>query len=251
MSLKVKIIKDNAMHELKNNVEDNLQHYIDGTIDQVIKPEQYVEVPLPVDHVNLKMDKTPAYKTDKDNIRLLYDAFSGLSDSQAIEERLWAGLTHFKFLEYMRYRWPIPNESKEKQVDFVKRHYFFGHNKQRSLLTHSIARLWWYGRLLIDTEMENTYELLEYVSKDINVMGFMLFGSNFSNNPRVTKLFIKTIKEFEEKNNVQLKRDRKNNEYDRIRNLVNLYAGTTLLETLDDKTFVDKVRKYIDLTVQF
>ena len=53
---------------------------------------------------DLNSDLTPG-EIDLNNCKILYEKLQFLSESQASDERLWAGLAHTTFYDYMRKRW--------------------------------------------------------------------------------------------------------------------------------------------------
>lgn len=181
-------------------------------------------------------------KDDLENIKILYFNLKDLTDSQASDERLWAGLCHDKFWNYMQKRWPLP-EQKEKQSKYILQHYFFN-NGSRSTVLNGLARLWWYGRLTYDeTNVGNEFELTEYISKDLNGKAYMLFGSNFSRNRRLLRLFLYTIKEFEEENNIILDRI---TEFNELRKKMVLWSGKFLIDYIDDNEIKQMLLKELN-----
>ena len=78
---------------------------------------------------------------DAENARRVYSWLRNLTPSVAMEERLWAHLTHCVFAEYMAIRWPAKNEG------VVCRRYLFEGNSFAALARNGIARLWWAGNL--------------------------------------------------------------------------------------------------------
>lgn len=102
-------------------------------------------------------------KSDFENSVLLYDALSGLDETQASDERLWVYMTHVRFWDYMKKRWPL--EGIENPVGRIKERYFLRGMSIESLTRNGIARLWWYAHLTRDDAREDKYELTAVLLK--------------------------------------------------------------------------------------
>ena len=68
---------------------------------------------------DLNSDLTPG-EIDLNNCKILYEKLQFLSESQASDERLWAGLAHTTFYDYMRKRWDM-DTGKSRRVLKKKR----------------------------------------------------------------------------------------------------------------------------------
>jgi len=249
--MKLKFLKTNSLSILKENIKDNIKHYSDANSNWIKNSTNdevnYIESKLDVPDFELIISKTPE-KDDFLNIKLLYSNLIELTDSQAGDERLWAGLCHNQFWNYMINRWPIAKAKDE--VKFIKKNYFFAHGEKRSLMTNGLARLWWIGRLTYDKDNPNNnpFELTEYLCKDLNGRGFPLFGSNFSNNDKILKIFLYTLKNYEESNNIKLDR---NTEFLEMIKYVNKLSGKMLIDYLSNnelrKLILDEVTRIVSL----
>lgn len=102
---------------------------------------------------------------DATNAKRIYTWLSHLDPAIAMEERLWACLTHDTFHEYMQARWPVEASST------ILRRYLFEGNSFASLSRNGIARLWWAGYLTKDDRRDNPFELTDtlFMRQDIQV----------------------------------------------------------------------------------
>lgn len=102
---------------------------------------------------------------DAENAKLIYSWLARLTPALAMEERLWACLTHCTFPEYMNARWPVQAEST------VIRRYLFEGTSFAALSRNGIARLWWAGYLTKDDTRDNPFELTDtlFLRQDIQV----------------------------------------------------------------------------------
>lgn len=246
--MKIPIMKFDSLQKLKLFIKDNLIFYQTGKIDLIAKNDDFIEIDIPLDNVQLDFNHKTTGENDYNHIIKFYNGFRNLTRSQAVEERLWAGLCHSTHWQYLQRRWPIKiNDPIEKKIKSIENHYFFGdQGKQRSLLLNGLSRLWWYGNMFHDDSRDDSFELLRFISKDINVRGFMLLGSNFSNNKRVIKTLIEECILYEKYNKVAFNTDRKYNHFEQVRKRMNLLAGSTNLEILSDSFLRAKIKEYIN-----
>jgi hypothetical protein len=102
---------------------------------------------------------------DAENAKRIYNWLSTLAPAVAMEERLWACLTHTVFAEYMSKRWPVDTASA------VHRRYLLEGKTFAGLCRNGIARLWWAGYLTHMKDRANPFELTEtlFMRQDIQV----------------------------------------------------------------------------------
>jgi hypothetical protein len=243
--MNIRILKEEALVKLKSNIDNNLGFYESGDLDSLVDDDSFVEVPIDIGDLDLTVPGDKRASSDPANMRLIHKNMRDITESQAGDERLWAGLAHSLLWDYMQKRWPIKrDDTKENKIKYIATNYFFNHGKQRSLLTNGISRLWWFSRLLYDGEnKENPYALLEYIEQDINARGFLLFGSNFANNPVIRKRFIYGLIEFEEENDMRFTRDQFKNAV----KLVNMWGGSSIIDHIDRDYFTNRLSGYLSL----
>lgn len=102
---------------------------------------------------------------DAENAKRVYIWLNKLTPSLAMEERLWAHLTHCVFADYMKARWPADSASA------IQRRYLFEGKSFAALSRNGIARLWWAGSLTRDDKRANPFQLTEtlFLRQDIQV----------------------------------------------------------------------------------
>nr|MCR5522731.1 hypothetical protein [Clostridia bacterium] len=206
--MKLKIMTFDAIEYIKKNISELTDHYKNGDnpeewIKKATGKPAFIEVPeLEFDDFDLFISESYPSSTDAMNIKLLYSKFSGLNDSFASDERLWAGLAHTVFYDYMRKRWP-----KDYNCQAILNHFFFNGGRPRCYMINSIARLWWLGKKTIFLEDDNPNVIIDYISHDINGYAFTLFGSNWSNSERTLKQFFKAVFEFEKESQEKIGRE--------------------------------------------
>ena len=245
--MKIRFLKNDSLYILKDNIKNNVENYSSINAlwikDITNDNNNFIEFKTEVPSFELIISENPE-KDDLENIKIIYTNLSKLTDSQASDERLWSGLCHDLFWNYMQKRWPLDKAS--DKVKYIKKNYFFAHGEKRSLMTNGLARLWWIGRLTYDeTNEENPFELTEYLSKDFNGKGFPLFGSNFSNNRKLLRCFLYTIKSYEITNNVNLSRT----QFIEMIKSMNMWSGKLLIDSLEEVVLVEKINKRLNYVI--
>lgn len=129
------------------------------------------------------------FQTDAENVKRIYENFYFLSESQASDERLWAGLCLGSFWSYAKYRWNIDAKCTAKQIT---QHFFFGFGARRSLTRNALSRLWWIGRLTHDKTRRDPWELTHFVCSNADYIMHIL-ERNTSNNPTIIRGFLSAV----------------------------------------------------------
>ena len=142
---------------------------------------------IPDFDLDVSMDKP--FLTEAENAKRVYGNLRFLSDSQASDERLWAGLCLGPFWNYVKYRWEI---DKKCTVKNVQQHFLFGFGARRSLTRNALSRLWWIGRLTYDEHRADPWELTKFVCESSDYVMHIL-ERNTSNNPTIIRPFLDAI----------------------------------------------------------
>jgi hypothetical protein len=146
--MKVRLLRERALSELKLGVIENLAQYRSGDFTYLtVDPALSFETEIELDEHLVADLKAPAGGEyfEADNCITVLRALKGLTPYQAADERLWAMLSHTIFLSHVRARWPIPGDNKAA-VKHVFTHCFA--STQRQLERDNVgARLWWMGHL--------------------------------------------------------------------------------------------------------
>ena len=108
--MKIYIMKREAIDSLKDNMPQLYgKYYTEPTnkwLEEFCGFDPFIEFQDVPDFqlADLDSDMTLG-EIDLMNCKIRYEQFRFLSESQASDERLWAGLTHGTFYNYMRKRW--------------------------------------------------------------------------------------------------------------------------------------------------
>lgn len=243
--MKIKIMTSKAIAYVKNNIKELKQHYLNRENPQIwlkeaLKEEAFIDTDLflELEDFQLELDKTKLASSDAENIKRIYSNFIELNDSFASDERLWAGLSHTVFYDYVLDRFPLTGKNIENDI---LNHFFFRIPKPRCYMVNTLSRLWWIGRLTYCQDKENKYELLDYISHDINGYAFTLYGSNWSNNKETLTSFFNAIFAFEKDHNISVNRELFN---DAIK-YVQCLTGKMILDACDSDYIFSKVYDYL------
>lgn len=243
----LKIMNTKALEYIKSNISSLTSYYVNGDNPEVWLRERLGESPFTtieyledLPDFELIINENNPSDSDVENIKIFYSNLISLNDSFASDERLWAGLSHTTFYDYLQKRWSF-NDSHEKQKRDVLNHYFFNNGKQRSYMVNTLARLWWFGRKIYQPDNANPYYILDYISHDINGYGFTLFGSNWSNNSRNIKLFFDAILKFNEEYGMKVGRTL----FNEARKYINCLGGIYIIDACEDDFLVDKIFNFL------
>lgn len=240
--MKIYFLKEEALETLKGNIKTNLKSYTNPT-NEWIKDyfdgqDPFVEYKKEVNEFKLDMSYDKPEDSDIENIKRMYSAMSMLTETDATDERLWSGLGHGMFWEYFAYRWSY--DKKVPSENDIKNRFFFSQSRKRSLITNTLSRLWWIGKLTYDERRSNPFELTEYLKNDFATKTRILFSSNYSNNPTIVRALITSFIEFQNQG-VNISRE----VFVETTKYMNVLGGTYILDYFAEEELVEKITKRI------
>lgn len=191
--MKLQLISQDSIDIIKSNLEiwktrfdaDDATWLEEKLEGMLFLPTSYEDIP----DFELVMDGDNPFATEAKNVEIVYSNLQFLTDSQASDERLWAGLGLSYFWKYIKYRWAIDGRS---SVDTLRNHFFFGMGPRVSLTRQGVARLWWIGRLTYDGQRSDSFELTKLVCEQASFIPDIL-ERNTSNNPRIVHAFLDAL----------------------------------------------------------
>jgi len=244
MRMKINYLKETGIDKLKEaDINRNMKYYKKnkntwladrykiGEIFSVYDKKEF-------ENFKLRYDMEDKAEEDFQNMKIIYHALKDLTDTQASDERIWAGLAHEYCWDYMTNRWSLQGDEKKDKRRVLNRYFF--QNSTKAVFLNGISRLWWYARVSYEEENEdNPYELTEYICKnDSNGKIFPLLACCFASNRKVFRTIIKTIKTYEEENKIKLTRE----EFNGIKMYLNRLSGKILLDILPSETLEEKIK---------
>jgi len=208
--MKLYIMKREALETLKANLKSvYAKYYTESSnkwIAELCGEDPFVEfkdIPK-FELADLSAGLTPG-EIDIKNCKILYEKLMFLSESQASDERLWAGLTHGTFYNYMRQRWGYGYGKKpknaEKEAGAIKTRFFYSSGIRSGFYRNTLAKCWWVGRNTYDAgNATNHFERLDIIgSNDINSkITEIFYNYTFSSNSHVLDSIIDAFKYFKD-----------------------------------------------------
>lgn len=206
--MKIYFLKQAALDFLKTNIKTLYVNYFQKDTNDWIAEEfgdepfeLFTEIP---DFALAMLGNRPAGEIDFDNCKIVYENLKMLSESQATDERLWAGLCNGIFYDYMRKRWNYNHmdlRSPEKDFKEILSRFFFSGGSRAGLYRNTLAKSWWVGRATYDRSLDNHFEMLDIIgSNDISSkISDIFYSNNFAANPNVLRGIVKAIKYFNDR----------------------------------------------------
>lgn len=238
--MKLEFIKEDALIALKSNLSSLVKYFSlqdNSWIIDFLGYSPFAQTKFSVNDFYLDMSQEKPFATEFENVKRVYSHLKFLSDSQASEEKLWAGLCLGPFWQYTQYRWnPITIES-------IRQHFFFGFGPRRSLTRNAVSRLWWIGRLTYDGKRSNPFELTELVCENADYIMHIL-ERNTSNSEMIVNAFLSAILNSRKKG-MEINTDI----VGELSKYLNLLGGVYILDCLPYKIIYEKtVQKLQELT---
>ena len=241
--MKLYYMRQEILEDLKNNIAHNIENYSNESNQWIMNQYEnpFLEYKKTVDDFELLVDPKDVGSSDMENVRILHSNLKFLTKSEAADERLWTGLTHSVFWNFMKERWSSRPSKEEKQIG---NRYFLsgGSSNRRALLMNTISRYWWIGELIYDDDnIKNPYYLIEVFRGDFTTNVHTLLSSNFTSNTNILKGVLRPMLEYKEVNG-SLSRE----EFQAIIRYANLIGGSYLLDYLSTEEIEEKICLYID-----
>ncbi|MGN1114931.1 MAG: DUF6339 family protein [Oscillospiraceae bacterium] len=245
--MKVHFLTENALEALRTNLNSNLKHYSDDTNDWIY---DYFGNDLPFkeykhEFPNFELtydNSTDVSKSDVKNTITLYSAMKTLTDTEATDERLWAGMCHCDFWKYIHCRWNLTNNSIKSSN--INSRCFLEKRDKRSLIKNSLSKLWWVGRLTYDESRTDPFELTKYFENDYPTKALIIFSNNYMSNKNISVGIISALKKLEEEG-FYLKNRLKRDTYYEATKYLNVLGGTYILDYFTSEEIEEKVTKYL------
>lgn len=136
---KLKVFKSDFVDKLRK--VESLDFYMDQHSEFDLSP--YPNVVLVSEKTELPDTipvLSPSADDDAENAEKIFK-YLKISPVQASDPRLWTYLTHVTFCKYVKERWPIEVNDKDKEQKVNER--WLATRNSRSFERNAIARLWW------------------------------------------------------------------------------------------------------------
>ena len=250
--MKLYFMKKRALDNLKGTLPDIYTKYstekFNGWLKNIVGEEPFIEFrEVPDFTLHIERDskgKVLRGKMDFENCKIIYRNLIFLSESQASDERLWAGLCHSIFYDYMRQRWQY-DKMLPKSAEQIKLRYFF--ENRAGIFSNALARCWWTGHLLYDATRLNPFEKLDIIgASDIRSKMMLIFNNSFSRNQNIVNGIVKCFRHFNEQG---IKLNDIRHQVSPAMQQLNAIGGTIVLDCLSEDEIADILIKAIEDTL--
>lgn len=250
--MKLYFMKQTALDYLKANMSTLYVNYYREKTNKWITDlfdydpfEVFIEIP------DFQLAPIPAESNKKgeldlQNCKILYTKLINISESQASDERLWAGLCHSVFYSYVRSRWNYQNlqlKDESKDVGAILSRFFFSGGIRSGFFRNTLAKYWWVGRTAYQPRSTNKFELLDALGPDdfSSKVTDLFYSYTFSANPAIICGICKAWKIFRD-NGIKLTV----REYFRpALQYFNALGGGILLDVLSEEEVKDIFFEYV------
>jgi hypothetical protein len=240
--MKISFLKEEALETLKGNIGTNLKNYTNPTNDWITDyfdgQSPFVEYKIEVNDFVLDMSEDKPNKTDLENTKIIYTNLMMLTETQATDVRLWSGLEHGIFWDYMRYRWSL-DRVMPTELNINSRFFYYS-TIRHSLIRNTLSKLWWIGKLTYDNSRKDPFELTNVLKYDFTTRMNDLFSSNYSSNPLIVRAFLSSIKSFED-NGVLISKY----VYREATTYLNVLGGTYILDCFTQRELAEKITRCV------
>ena len=206
--MKLYFMKQSALDYIKANIGSLYKNYY-----QFDSPEWIYELfdydPFEVfdeveDFELASLDLKPG-EIDMQNCKILYSKLKNLTDSQASDERLWAGLSNKTFYPYLRKRWQYAKLHLKKSTEdssAILMRFFYKNTGRSGMFRNTLARCWWTGRLTYSDKYANHWELLDAIGPEdlISKISDIFYSNTYSSNSNIVEGFCQGLKFFRDRN---------------------------------------------------
>lgn len=238
--MKLVYIDEDSLLALRSNLQVLVPHFTESTSDWIedyFDKSPFLQTKYSTEDFDLDMSAEKPFFTEFENVKRVYNHLNFLNESEASDERLWAGLCLKTFWKYVQYRWNIINQCTHNNV---LQHYFFGFGARRSLTRNALSRLWWIGHLTYDKSNKNPYIYTEFVCENADYILHIL-ERNTSNNPYIVRTFVSTI--IDARNDGALI---DTNTVATLSQYLNLLGGTYILDCLPEEFLRKKIMDHLE-----
>ena len=239
--MKIHFLKEDALIALKANVAANLANYGKPTNEWIYEyfqgEDPFMEANFECEDFQLLLSPKPDQLsfTDAKNVRILYSALKNLTDTQATDERLWAGLCHYDLWDYMSKRWKMEGEKLKSQLVLSRYFISYASGRKRGLTVNTLSKLWWIGRLTYDQNRSDPFELLKYFETEFSTKVLLMLSNNFMNGFEISSgvldalMYLKNVG-YELKGDPNPRNSGERGVYYKATAFLNVYGGTHILD---------------------
>ena len=192
--MRIRYIKNDPLQVLKSNYEHVYDlicnNDVENWLTELLGQDSFGESKIMANDFEFYYSGYKPIEDDLENSKRIFEAFKNLTETQAVDERLWVGLSLTKGYDYLIHRWGLNSKTK------IKYRWIYYTRNRRTLFYHGLARLWWHAKLTYDPSRDNPYELTEFAYKHPEILKNMTYR-NFSNSEKIRHAIIVGLMNYE------------------------------------------------------
>lgn len=242
--MKARFAKYDLVARLKNSIHENLDWYRDGYFSLFFSEDNVREIATYyVDTTLLATILPPEGKDFKDveNSNIVYQALQGITPYIAKDERLLVYLSHMDCIDYVRARWPIPDND-EHAVKRIRDH-FFAVSDRGFKRNNAISRLWWNGHMAFKCSDAPITKVLEVLVSYTDVREQVVGRPTTSNSNAVFSAIMRVlISKYDAKESDFFKRAGSDAPYRRLMRKLNEHGGLKLLDSMSAQDLDEELK---------
>lgn len=196
-------VTDDVLAELRSNVSSNIEYYKENNkewFNEYFKSNNGLKESK-ISCKDIKLVCSGEYvDTDFENVKRLYGGLKDvITPKIAIDERLWVGLAHSTYWDYVQYRQSKQIASGTEASIITS--FFFKYGPRRSSYVNCLSRLWWAGYLSYDEECkEDPWHLTRTLIGTDFASAIVIFSSSgFAANKNVALGLLDSIEKLRNK----------------------------------------------------
>lgn len=249
--MKLYFMKQKVIDDLKENMLTlHPNYYKFNTNEWILERYDYdpFEFFMEVPDFELSMlDSRNIGEIELENCKILYEHFKKISESQASDERLWAGLCNGVFYQYVRERWKYPTLKQKKpetDASAIISRFFFSGGGRAGIFRNTLAKCWWAGQSTYDSMNSKHWEMLDSIGPEdfATKVSDILYSNTFAANTDIMKGICKGLN-FYRKQGIGL------SVKDHIRptmQYLNALGGSVLLDMYTEDEIAKEVINFIE-----
>lgn len=244
--MKLYYMRQEILEDLKNNAANNIHEYREESNQWIMEKYEnpFLEYKRTVEDFELLFDPKNVSVSDMENVKTLHSNLRFLTRTEAVDERLWAGMSHSVFWDFMRERWS--NRPAKEEKDIGNRYFLTGgSSNRRALFMNTISRYWWIGELIYDEDnSKDPYYLIEVFSDNFITYVHTFLSSSFTSNTNIVKGVLRPMLKYKKVNGCLSRED-----FQAIVRYANLIGGSYLLDYLSTEEIEEKISSYIESSI--
>ena len=242
--MNARFAKFKLVARLKNNIHENVHLYRDGEFSSFFSEDNVREIAsYKVDTTLLATLLPPHEENLKDvgNSSIVYRALRKITPYIAKDERLWVYLTHMDCIDYVRARWPIPDND-EHAVRRIRDH-FFAVSDRGFKRNNAVSRLWWNGHMAAKCSDAPITKVLEVLVSYTDVREQVVGRPTTSNSDAVFSAIMRVlISKFDAGEEDFFKRTGNDAPYRRLMRKLNERGGLKLLDSMSGEELDEELK---------